>query len=171
MCCIAWKVLDLLLNVLVLMEIIATRCIMQKWQYSNLGLTKQPVGRKMPWQVKLKTSLHPFVAEASIKMSWKCLSHSVAFHFVFNLVCQLPAIASSLLFLPDQAKRGCGLNMSLHQQATSNLPPFVSMVPINTLLAPRWEATDSEGDRKGRWCDGEMECMKEEKKERWERQK
>lgn len=82
-------------------------------------------------------------------MSCKCLSHSVAFHFVFNLVRQPPAIVSSLLFLPDQAERGCGLNMSSHQQATSNLPPFDSMVPINTLLPPCREATDSEGDRRG----------------------
>lgn len=85
----------------------------------------------------------------SIKTSWKCPSYIVAFHFVFNSACQPPAIASSLLFLPDQAERGCGLNMGSHQQAPSNLPPFASMVPINTLLAPRGEATDSEGDRRG----------------------
>lgn len=138
-------------SLLVMVGISAIQCIMQKRQYSYLSPTSQSVGWKMAWQVKLKTSLPQFVAEASINMSWKGLSHSVAFHLAFNLVGQLPANASSLLFLPDQAERRCGLNMSSQQQATSNLLPFASMVPINTLLAPRREATDSEGDRRG--CD------------------
>lgn len=135
---------------LALMKIIATQHIMQKNDNITIkAQTNSLWGREKPRQAKLKTKLRLFVAEASIKMSWKCLSHPVAFHFVFNLVRQPPAIASSLLFLPDQAKRGCGLNMSSHQRATSNLPPFASMVPINTLLPPRREATGSEGARRG----------------------
>lgn len=43
----------------------------------------------MPWRARLKTSLPPFVSEASIKMSWNRLSHSVVFHLVFELA--LPA--------------------------------------------------------------------------------
>ena len=126
--------------------VIAIQCINQIQQNNGLGSYKQTLGWKK--QVKLKTKQRLFVADASIKTSWKCLSYSVAFHFVFIFVLQPPAIASSLLFLPDQAERGCELNMSSHQQVTSNLPPFASMVPINTLLPPRREATDSEGDRR-----------------------
>ncbi|CAB1429546.1 unnamed protein product [Pleuronectes platessa] len=48
----------------------------------------------------------------------------------------------------DQGKRGCGLNMSSPQRATFNPPPFASMVPINTLLPPSQDATDSERDRR-----------------------
>jgi len=143
---------------------IAIKCIDQNQQNNNLGPNKQAGKSSDKWS--LKTNPRLFVVKASIKKSWKCLSRSVAFHFVFILARQTPTIASSLLFLPDQAERGCGLNMSSQQQATSNLPPFASMLPINTLLPPRREATDSEGDRRG---PGVMEIWSAWKRERGRR--
>lgn len=51
---------------------------------------------------------------------------SVAFHFVFILACQPPAITSSLLFLPDQAEKG-GVGSTWVRN--SRLPPISRHLP------------------------------------------
>lgn len=92
---------------------------------------------------------------------------AISFCFYFGPPAPCHRFISS--FFPARpGRKGCGLNMSSHQRATSNLPPFASMVPINTLLPPRWEATDSEGDRRG---PGVMEIWSAWKRRRKKREK
>lgn len=119
----------------------------------------------MPWQTELTNSAASICGGSINKDGLPARRHFIC----FELGPPAPppsATASSLLFLLDQAERGCGLNVSSHQQATSNLPPFASMVPINTLLPPHREATDSEGDRRGPGVRVIWKCVKEREKER-----
>ncbi len=139
---------------------------MQKQQYNNLGQNKRSGGWKVPWQVKQKTKLHLFVVEASIKTSWKCRSPSVAFHFVFNLVCQPPChrLISFVPARPGQkgvwaqhelASAGCLPSPAICQHGTNQ--HFTPTPPRSNWLWRR---------QKGTWCDGDTECVKDKKREK-----
>lgn len=165
-----------LYNILVPVEIITTWCMIQKQEYSSLW----PIQAVCHSKWSLRTKQHPFESEASIKMSWKRLSHPVVLHFVFNLGRQLPAIASSLLFLPDQAKQGVGSTWAL----SSRLPPISRHLPAwyqSTLYSHPTEKQptlkETEGDvvwwrngvhdrgRKGGMMETEIEAQNERRQE------
>lgn len=111
-----------------------------------------------------------FVAVASVKKPWKCLSHSVLFHFVFILVRQPPAIASSLFFFPaGPGRKGV---WAQHELASAGYlqSPAICQHGTNQHFTPTPLRSNRLWRRqKGTWCDGDMKCVKEKKKEEGEK--